>query len=71
MEIPFDTLEAATLRAVVEEFVTREGTDYGHADHDLDAKVDAVLAQLRRREAVLVYDPDSESVNIVSRSDAG
>jgi uncharacterized protein YheU (UPF0270 family) len=65
LEIPVDTLEPDTLRAVVEEFVTREGTDYGHRDHDLDGKVDAVLGQLRRRDAVLVYDPYSGSINIV------
>jgi uncharacterized protein len=60
-----DDLEPDTLRAVVESFVLREGTDYGEHEMSLDDKVAQVLVQLRRGEAHITFDPASESVNVV------
>lgn len=60
-----DDLEPDTLRAVIESFVLREGTDYGLHEHSLDDKVAQVLAQLRRGDAHIVFDPPTESVSIV------
>src|SRR4051812_27721923 len=60
-----EDLEPATLRAVIESFVLREGTDYGLHETSLEAKVEQVLRQLRRGEAHITFDPASESVNVV------
>jgi uncharacterized protein YheU (UPF0270 family) len=68
MEIPYEMLPADALRAVLEEFVTREGTDYGEQTFSLDEKVAQVMTQLRRREAVIVFDEATESCHIVPRS---
>lgn len=65
VEIPHTELAAETLRAVVESFVLREGTDYGDRDVSLESKVSDVMRQLERREAVIVFDPVTESVAIV------
>jgi uncharacterized protein YheU (UPF0270 family) len=65
--VPFDQLSAAAQRGVVEEFVTREGTDYGHEDVTLDDKVAAVRRQIERGEVVLVFDAKTERVNLVLR----
>ena len=67
MEIPFERLEAETLRQVVEEFIFREGTDYGEHTYSLEEKIAQITELLRIRKAVLVFDPTTESVNIVSR----
>ena len=67
MEIPFERLEAETLRQVVEEFISREGTDYGEHTYSLEEKIAQITELLRIRKAVLVFDPATESVNIVSR----
>ena len=67
VEVPHAELAPATLRAVIESFVLREGTDYGSQDASLDRKVADVMRQLERREAVIVYDPVSDSVDIVVR----
>ena len=64
VQIPHQSLSKSTLRAVIEEFVTREGTEYGEHDVSLDAKVDAVLAQLERGLVAVMYDADSGSVSI-------
>ena len=66
-----DDLEPDTLRAVIESFVFREGTDYGLHETSLEAKVAQVLMQLRRGEAHITFDPASESVNLVATSAIG
>jgi len=65
VEIPHAELAPDTLRAVVESFVLREGTDYGAQDVPFERKVADVMRQLERREAVIVFDPETESVGIV------
>lgn len=66
VEVPWRELEADTLHRLVEEFVTREGTDYG-IEVPLDAKVREVLAQLERRTAAIVFDPRTETCTIIPR----
>lgn len=60
-----EALAPETLRAVIESFVLREGTDYGLHETSLDAKVAQVLAQLHKGEAHIVFDPATESIAIV------
>ena len=67
VEVPHTELAPATLRAVIESFVLREGTDYGAQDATFDSKVADVMRQLERREAIILYDPASDSVDIVVR----
>src|SRR4051812_8087940 len=63
-----DDLEPDTLRAVIESFVLREGTDYGLHETSLEDKVAQVLTQLRRGEAHNTFDPATESINVVVTS---
>ncbi len=62
--IPWERLSAAALRGVIEEFVTREGTDYGPGEVSLDDKVTQVQRQLERGEVVVLFDAKSEQVNL-------
>lgn len=71
VEVPHTELPPATLRAVIESFVLREGTDYGERDVPFETKTLQVRCQLERREAEIVYDPNTESVGIVVRKNAG
>ena len=43
----------------------REGTEYGERDVSLDQKVAQVTKQLQRGEARIVFDPESETIDIV------
>ncbi len=65
IEVPSDALQPDTLRRVIEEFVTRSGTDYGDVEKSLEQKVREVMRQLQRREAKLMYDQRDGTVNIV------
>jgi uncharacterized protein YheU (UPF0270 family) len=63
--VPYTELAAELLRAVVESFVLREGTDYGEKELSLDDKVARVINQLKRREVQIVFDPETETVSII------
>jgi uncharacterized protein len=63
--VPHTELRPDLLRSLVEAFVLREGTDYGEREVSLDTKVAHVVRQLERGEAQIVFDPQSESVDIV------
>lgn len=65
VDVPFAELSADALQGVVEAFVLREGTDYGAPEVTHSAKVVQVLRQLERGEARIVFDPVTESVDIV------
>ncbi len=63
--VPHGELTPEVLRAVIESFVLREGTDYGEHEFSLDQKVGNVMRQLERGEARILFDPETESVAIV------
>lgn len=67
--MPWEELSPEALRGLVEEYITREGTDYGHREVSLERKVEQVMAQLRVGEAVVSYDPETESVTIIPARD--
>jgi uncharacterized protein YheU (UPF0270 family) len=64
-EVPYTALKPETLFALIEEFVTRDTTDYGERERTLGDKVEDVMRQLRRGEARIVFDGASETINIV------
>ena len=66
VEIPHRELSESALRGVVESYVLREGTDYGHRHYSLEEKIAAVMRQLDRGEAVVAFDPETETVSIVA-----
>lgn len=66
VEVPWDALPPELLEALVESFVLREGTDYGPREFAMTDKVAAVLRQLQRGDARILWDPDSESGTIVT-----
>lgn len=61
VRIPIDALDADTLRGVIEEFVTRDGTDLGEAE----AKIAQVEAQLRRGLVEVWFDEETRTCNLL------
>lgn len=64
MNIPFEELATETLTAIIEEFISREGTDYGVYETSLEKKVQQVMNQLQRGEIVVTFDPESQSCDL-------
>jgi uncharacterized protein YheU (UPF0270 family) len=67
MEIPFTALSSDTLEAIIEEFITREGTDYGEREYSLAAKVEQVKQQLQRGEVIINYDAETQTCHLAPR----
>ena len=69
--VPHTELSSDALNGVIESFVLREGTDYGERDVAFETKVLQGRRQLERREAEIVFDPNTESIGIVVRKPGG
>jgi hypothetical protein len=65
--VPVDhrALSETALEGLIQEFVTREGTDYGFEEKSLEEKVRDVKRQLESGEARIVFDIVEESAHIV------
>ncbi len=66
VEIPWKSLEETTLRRLIEEIVTRDGTDYGASEIAVETRIAQALNQLVKGSARLVWDEDSASASLVS-----
>ena len=67
MIIPWQELAPDTLNRLVESFVLREGTDYGDAEIDLQAKVQQVIQQLQQGQVLIVYSQIDETVDLLTQ----
>lgn len=65
VDIPYAQLSKDALQGLIEEFVTRDGTDYGVNERTLEAKIAAVHGLLERGKARVVFDPETGTANIV------
>jgi hypothetical protein len=66
VSVPHTALASDVLRAVIESFILREGTDYGERELALDDKVARVMRLLERGEVRIVFDPPTGTVDIVT-----
>jgi len=67
IEIPFQRLGDEILQAIIEEFILREGTDYGAHEADFDSKVAQVHKQLASGDIVITFDPKTENCTLLTR----
>jgi hypothetical protein len=65
VHVDYRSLSADALRGLVEEFVSREGTDYGEREKSFEDKVRDVERQLESGEALILFDLVEECANIV------
>lgn len=65
MIIPYEKLAIDVLDAIIQEFVLREGTEYGFEDISLEEKIDDIKQQLKVGNAVIVFSELHQTVNIM------
>ena len=65
VNIPWKNLSEEALRGVIEEFVLREGTEYGRSDVALDQKIAQIHHQLTSGKAEIMFDPATETTTII------
>jgi uncharacterized protein YheU (UPF0270 family) len=68
MLIPYDHLEADTLTRLIEDFVTRDGTDNGD-ETPLQTRVERVRRALGKKQAFIVFDPESQQCTLMLKHD--
>jgi uncharacterized protein len=62
--IPVNRLSPQALQGVIEEFISREGTDYGEIEVSLETRFRQVRHRLEKGSAVLIFDDETETTNI-------
>ena len=65
MKIPYTELSQEALLGVMDAFILREGTDYGHEEITIDQKRSRVLSMLQSGEAEIVFYQESDHIDIV------
>jgi len=68
--VPVERLDSAVLLALLEEFASRDGTDYGRYELTLEQKVSDLRAQLHSGQLQLLYDSDCEQWDLLPREEA-
>jgi len=69
VEIPYTDLAPETLRNLIEDLVTRDGTDYGVVEKTLEQKAAMLLRQLENGEAKLVFDLTTETIGLMTAAE--
>lgn len=67
--VPYQKISADALQGLLEEFVTRDGTDYGSIELSLAEKVQRAQHQLQLEEVVILFDETTETCNIVNKQE--
>jgi uncharacterized protein len=68
-KIPVNKLSPEALRGVIEEFISRDGTDYGEMEVPMETKLGQVKCKLESGLAILIFDDEAETTNIFLRDD--
>ena len=66
VDVPYQQINPETLRRMIQEFVSRDGADWGDVGCALDDKVEQVLQQLLQKQVKVVVDLHSQTANIVA-----
>lgn len=67
--IPVNKLSSQALKGIIEEFISRNGTDYGAIEASLETNFKQVKQKLKTGAAVLVFDDETETTNIFLADD--
>lgn len=69
MIIPPQSLSPEALQGVLEEFISRDGTDYGAVELSLEEKVERLKPQVLRGDVLIVFDEVQERVTLVTKEE--
>ncbi len=69
MLIPYQQLDVMTLNNLIEQYILREGTDYGEVEFSLQQKTQQILTQIKNEEIFIMYSELNESVTLISKQE--
>lgn len=67
LEIPWQQLSEEALQGMLEELVSRDGTDYGEVECSQEEKIAALKMALRDKRAAIAFCPQTESWSVVAK----
>ena len=67
--VPPEKISPDALDALIEEFVLRNGTDYGSQEVTLDTKKKQIRLQINSHEIFILFDPQLENTNLLTKND--
>ena len=68
-KIPVYKLSPEALQGVIEEFISRDGTDYGEIEASRETLFRQVKDKLETGSAVMIFDDETETTNIFLAND--
>lgn len=69
MLIDYRQLEPDTLHNLLEEIVTRDGTDYGESELSVSEKIANAMQLLQNGSCAIAFDADSETCSLIDLHD--
>ena len=69
IEIPPNKLADEILVSIIEEFINREGTDYGKQEVKLDVQIKRARSKIMRGDVLIMFDPKTESCNLITKEE--
>ncbi|KYG69507.1 hypothetical protein AZI87_10030 [Bdellovibrio bacteriovorus] len=69
LEVPKEAISDEALRGIIENFIQREGTDYGREEVAFETKFNQIRKQIDKGDVKIVFDPNTESVGLMNTRD--
>lgn len=69
IKIPMESLSPEALTGILNNFILREGTDYGLNEVPMEKKLEQLKGQILRGEVLITFDRNTESVSLMNRRD--
>ena len=69
IEIPPHKIPAELLTSVIEEFINRDGTDYGDREISLKEKIEHARIKISQGDVILTFDQKTETCNLLTKKD--
>ena len=69
--IPYNELSKDALHALIEDFVTRDGTDYGDDEKSVQEKSEHLLELLKTGEMLISFNVETETCGLITKEEYG
>jgi len=69
MIIPYNEISEPALQALIEDYVTRDGTDYGQDELSMREKSEHLLVLLKAGELLISYNEESQTCGLVNKEE--
>jgi uncharacterized protein YheU (UPF0270 family) len=70
VEVPAQQLQAEVLQALLEDYASRDGTDYGEQELSLAQKVGNLRRQIEQGDLLILYEVEGEHWDLVPAEQA-